>query len=72
LSPKFVLSMIALVLGGVALRIAYEAHKPRIGTRVLFVGNSNTFVDKPPRKRGAQVAGWLDRRLADQHQINRP
>ena len=48
LSPKFVLGMIALVFGGVALRIAYEAHKPRIGTRVLFVGNSITFVDNLP------------------------
>ena len=47
-SPKFVLSMIALVLGGVALRLAYEAHKPFIGTRVLFVGNSITFVDNLP------------------------
>lgn len=48
LSPKFVLSMIALVLGGVGLRLAYETHKPLIGTRVLFVGNSITFVDNLP------------------------
>jgi hypothetical protein len=47
-SPKFLLGMLALVLGVIVLRLVYETQKSLIGTRVLFVGNSLTFVDNLP------------------------
>src|SRR4051794_10679841 len=48
ISSKLLFSAGLVLVGAIGARIAYDAHKARVGTRVLFIGNSFTFVNNLP------------------------
>jgi len=47
-SRSLLLAALIIVVSSAGLRLGYEARKTRVGTRVLFVGNSFTFVNNLP------------------------
>jgi len=48
ISSKLLFSACLCLACAIGARVGYDAHKARVGTRVLFVGNSFTFVNNLP------------------------